>query len=91
MRGLTPWETHYGSERERARVCEGEREMGRGGVCRARKLPAEISCRNSLKHAALDEYRSVQCGRIMFLLSPRTEDRIKERERDREKEGEMFL
>lgn len=46
---------------------------------RARKLPAEISCRNSQKHAGTDEYRSVQCGKIMFLSSC-TQNRIKETE-----------
>lgn len=71
-------------ERQTERKCvrEGEREMGRGGVCQARKLPAAISCRNSLKHAGTDEYRSVQYGKIMFLLSSCTENRIKESERE---------
>lgn len=57
-------------------------------MCWARKSPAEISCRNSLKHAGTDEYRSVQCGKIMFLLPSYTENRIKERETERERDRE---
>lgn len=47
-------------------------------MCRACKLPAEISCGKSLTHAGTEEYKSVQYGKMLFLLSSCGGNRIKE-------------
>lgn len=62
-------------------------------MLRACKLPAEISWGKRLTHAGTEEYKSVQYGKMMFLLSSCGGTRIKEvcRSAQEEKQGKLEI
>lgn len=64
-------------------------------MLRACKLPAKISWGKRLTHAGTEEYKSVQYGKMMFLLSSCAGTRIKEvcsfRSAQEEKRGKLEI